>query len=234
MAASASITANEVQEYERILKISDEIFAGSHPRLKVPQQFVRKPAARHGEAGSSAQQLVKNRPLGSGNALFQVGTRSPNTQAPGSGSAPSTTSAIPTPPSTRLASKPFSEIDPIFLTKSDDLVRAEIQLQRQRLERTLRDKLEQKKQESKQKPALSDTRPEFNVSEVFQKAQQMVAPVSLSEPSEANGDSFDENSFYSSRAPDSLRWRSTEILPQLAPARPVGRLYTCPRRDLRR
>lgn len=220
MAASAPITPNEVQEYERILRISDEIFAGSHPRLKVPQQFVRKPAVRNMQAGSSAQQQVKNRPLASDNALLQVGTRSPNTQASGSGTAPSTASAIPTPPSARLASKVVSEIDPIFLTKSDDLVRAELQLQRQRLERILRDKLEQKK-ESKQKPALSDTRPEFNVSEVFQKALQMVAPVSLSEPSEANGDSFDENSFYSSRAPDSPDGGQQKLSP-VTPAQPVG------------
>jgi hypothetical protein len=34
-----------------------------------------------------------------------------------------------------------SEIDPIFLTKSDDLIRAELQLQRQRLERALRDQV---------------------------------------------------------------------------------------------
>ncbi|KAJ5125603.1 hypothetical protein N7448_004923 [Penicillium atrosanguineum] len=224
MAASAPITANEVQEYERILRISDEIFAGSHPRLKVPQQFVRKPATRNGQAGLFAQQHVKNKPLAqkaSENALLQVGTRSPNTtQGPRSGTALSTASAISTPPSTRLTSKTVSEIDPIFLTKSDDLVRAELQLQRQRLERTLRDKLEQKK-ESKQKPALSDTRPEFDVSEVFQKALQMVAPVSLSEPSEANGDSFDENSFYSSRAPDSPDGGQQKLSP-VAPAQPVG------------
>ncbi|KAJ6126944.1 hypothetical protein N7523_002556 [Penicillium sp. IBT 18751x] len=220
MAASAPITVNEVQEYERILRISDEIFAGSHPRLKVPQQFVRKPAVHNSRGGSSAQQQVKNRSLVSENTLLQVGTRSPKAQASGAGTAPSTASAIPTPPSTRLASKAVSEIDPIFLTKSDDLVRAELQLQRQRLERILRDKLEQKK-ENKQKPALSDTRPEFNVSEVFQKALQMVAPVSLSEPSEANGDSLDENSLYSSRAPDSPDGGQQRFSP-VAPARPVG------------
>jgi len=218
MAASAPITASEVQEYERILKISDEIFAGSHPRLKVPQQFVRKPGARNGPTGSSTQQAVKSKPLGSENP---TGPISPKNQAPRPGNVPSTVSANPTPPSARLASKPVSEIDPIFLTKSDDLVRAELQLQRQRLERVLRDKVEQKKQETKQKPALQDTRPDFNVTEVFQRALEVVPPVSLSEPSETNGDSFDENSFYSSRAPDSPDGDQRKPSP-VEPAQPVG------------
>lgn len=227
MAAAAPITASEVQEYERILKISDEIFAGSHPRLKVPQQFVRKPGARNGQTGPSTQQAAKNKALVSENAPLLGTARSPNTQAPGPENVPSTASANPTLPSARLASKPVSEINPIFLTKSDDLVRAELQLQRQRLERMLRDKLEQKKQESKQKPALQDTRPEFNVSEVFQRALQVVAPVSMSEPSEANGDSFDDNSFYSSRAPDSPDGGQRKASP-VAPGQAVGLSTSAP------
>lgn len=98
-----------------------------------------------------------------------------------------------------------SEINPILLTKSDDLVRAELGLQRQRLERTLRDQLELRKQESKQKPSAQDTKPDFDVSEVLKQAQEIVRPVSLTDPSETAGqnDSFDDNSYYSSKAPDS-------------------------------
>lgn len=226
MAASAPITADEVQEYERILKISDEIFTGSHPRLKVPQHFVRKPGARNGQNGPSTQQVAKTKPsapVAENVSVLEAARSSNHIQAPVSGNVPSTTTANAPPRSTRVASKPISEIDPIFLTKSDDLVRAEIQLQRQRVERTLRDQLEQKKQENKQKPAIQDTKPEFNVSDVLHRALQVVRPVSLSDPSEANGDSFDDNSFYSSRAPDSPPPVEGQRKPSPAgPAKPAG------------
>ncbi|KAJ5387501.1 hypothetical protein N7509_010042 [Penicillium cosmopolitanum] len=205
MAATAAITADEVQEYERILKISDDIFAGSHPRLRVPQQFVRKPTARNVQNGTASTQVAKTKPsnaLTEHVAFLETSSESPRRsqgqgQGPVAGNLPST--------ATRIAPKPASEIDPIFLTKSDDLVRAELQLQRQRLERTLRDQTDQLKYEVKNKLAAQDTKPGFNVSQLLERALQIANPVSMGEPSETNGpsDSFDENSFYSSRAPDS-------------------------------
>src|ERR1700744_4866816 len=124
MTSSAPVAADEVQEYERILKISDDIFWGLHPRLKVPQQFVRKPTTRNGQPAPVAQtQPAKPKP-----------SKTPASQPP----------ATATPPPARVAPKAASEINPIFLTKSDDLVRAELQLQRQRVERALRDQVEQK------------------------------------------------------------------------------------------
>ncbi|PWY74463.1 hypothetical protein BO70DRAFT_364441 [Aspergillus heteromorphus CBS 117.55] len=197
--------SEEVQEYEKILRISDDIFSGTHPRLKVPQQFVRKPAARPPTAAASTPAQVKT--------ADQLKT-SPKTQPPPAPSAPKsatwqapTTGSVPssaTGPS-RMVPKPASEIDPIFLTKSDDLVRAELQLQRQRVERVLREQLEQKRQESRQKASLQDAKPDFDVSDVLVKAFEMVNPSPSAEvPAPGEGsDSFDENSFYSSRAPDS-------------------------------
>ncbi|KAJ5905720.1 uncharacterized protein N7473_002636 [Penicillium subrubescens] len=207
--ATAPISADELKEYERILKISDEIFAGSHPRLKVPQQFVRKPVARNSQHGHPAQQVAKSKHFGvpAGNVPVSNTAQRPQTSQapPAAGNAPTTSVLNAAAPPFRMAPKPTSEIDPIFLTKSDDLVRAEIQLQRQRVERTLRDQIEQKKLDSKLKPAIQDTKPDFDVSDVLDRALEIVRPVSLSDPSEVNGpnDSFDENSFYSSRAPDS-------------------------------
>lgn len=200
-AATATITADEVHEFERILKISDQIFAGSHPRLRVPQQFVRKPTARNGQNSSASIPALKNKPsstLTENNTPNETPVQSPHrSQGPAAGDQSYA--------ATRIAPKPTSEIDPIFLTKSDDLVRAELQLQRQRLERTLRDQAEQQKHELKHKLAAQDTKPDFNVSQVLTCALQIARPISMTEPSEANGpsDSFDENSFYSSRAPDS-------------------------------
>lgn len=189
----------EVKEYQKILKISDEVFSGTHPRLKVPQQFVRKPAYRDTlNPSPSKTQVPKTSPYG------KEPERHLESIAKGKQSARISPSAKT--PSAPTAPKPPSGIDPIFLTKSEELVRAELQLQRGRVERTLREQIDQRRQESKQKVALQDARPEFDVSEVLNRALELVRPSPSSEthgPAKAPSDSFDENSFYSSRAPDS-------------------------------
>ncbi|KAJ5129775.1 uncharacterized protein N7515_005814 [Penicillium bovifimosum] len=208
MAISVPTLDDEVREYEKILTISDQIFSGNHPRLSVPQHLVRKsgqtaqnvPLRTHLPKNPLSKEVVDSAPVALKN------TRQPYI-SPQSASARNTLSAAPQP--ARVASKPTSEIDPIFLTKSDDLIRAELQLQRQRLERALRDQADLRKQEAKQRPAVQDTKPDFDVSEVFKQALEVVKPVSISDVSEASGpgaaasESFDENSVYSSRAPDS-------------------------------
>lgn len=196
----------ELREYEKILKISDDIFSGTHPRLKVPQQFVRKPAARDPPTSHAPkEQTSKYAPL----AHPPPPERYLQTVARGKEPANFSPSAMePSGASTmsRVAPKTPSEIDPIFLTKSEELVRAELQLQRGRVERALREQLEHRRQESKQKVALQDAKPDFNVSDVLARAFELVRP---SPPSETHGlakvpsDSFDDNSLYSSRAPDS-------------------------------
>lgn len=223
IAASRPLTADELREYGRILKISDEIFSGSHPRLKVPQQFVRKPGARSSQNASPSQRafdIKPSKPATENAAPKTAPSRNKQAQVPRD--APPLAPAKTAPSSARVVSKPASEIDPIFLTKSDDLVRAEIQLQRQRLERTIRDQFEQKKLDSKNRPAIQDTRPDFDVSDILDKALQVVKPVSLSESSEANADSFDDNSFYSSRAPDSPP--PAESLRKVSPVAPAQSL----------
>ncbi|KAF7593712.1 hypothetical protein BBP40_011004 [Aspergillus hancockii] len=193
----------EIHEYEKILKISDEIFTGAHPRLKVSQQFVRKPAPRNPPASAQAQVKPNERP---GSSAWNAAQPVPTPTKPASALSTHVDdgSSGASGPS-RIVPKHTSEIDPIFLTKSDDLVRAELQLQRQRVERTLREQLEQKRQESRQKASVQDTKPDFDVSDVLNKAFEMVKPSpSVDGPGAgAPSDSFDENSFYSSRAPDS-------------------------------
>ncbi|RAL13771.1 uncharacterized protein BO97DRAFT_404574 [Aspergillus homomorphus CBS 101889] len=198
-------TGQEVQEYEKILRISDDIFSGTHPRLKVPQQFVRKTASRNPPASSTPSQVKtgeQHRASPKNQAPTAPSTaKSAHTQSGGVGSSSSGAATG----ASRIIPNPTSEIDPIFLTKSDDLVRAELQLQRQRVERALREQLDQRRQETRQKAALQDAKPDFDVSDVLVKAFEMVKP-SPSADGRGNGepgDSFDENSFYSSRAPDS-------------------------------
>ncbi|KAJ5383985.1 hypothetical protein N7517_001896 [Penicillium concentricum] len=207
MAISAPTPDDEVREYEKILAINDQVFSGTHPRLNVPQHLVRK-SGRNVQNVPLRTHLPKNPPpkAVSANAPVAAAAKQPYNSSQNA----LARNALPAAPQpARVASKPTSEIDPIFLTKSDDLIRAELQLQRQRLERALRDQVELKKQETKQRPAVQDTKPDFDVSEVFKQALEAVKPVSLSDVSEASGsggaasDSFDDNSFYSSRAPDS-------------------------------
>ncbi|KAJ5225951.1 hypothetical protein N7468_007176 [Penicillium chermesinum] len=190
MAHSAPRSPNEVQEYERILKIRDEILSGIHPRLKVPEHVLRKPGTRLGQ-NESCSGHPPSRPLQSPITLGLLAIHPSLLHMP--------------PPTIRTAAKPASEINPILLTKSDDLVRAELGLQRQRMERSIREQLELQKRELKQKPLAQDTKPDFDVSEVLHKGLEIVKPVSLSDPTEITeqNDSFDDNSYYSSKAPDS-------------------------------
>ncbi|KAL4941305.1 hypothetical protein BDV06DRAFT_212780 [Aspergillus oleicola] len=192
--------ADEIQEYEKILKISEDIFSGTHPRLKVPQQFVRKVASRNPTASAPLQNKTDKNASSSREARAQHVAPIAKPTSSHSTDAPSGSTTAP-----RINPKPASEIDPIFLEKSEDLVRAELQLQRQRVEREIREQVELKRQETKQKVSIQDATPDFDVSEVLSRAFELVKP---SPPPEAlapaaPSDSFDENSFYSSRAPDS-------------------------------
>ncbi|KAF7172275.1 hypothetical protein CNMCM5623_004463 [Aspergillus felis] len=209
---SASLSESEqVKEYEKILKISDDIFTGAHPRLKVPQQFVRKTASRNAPNPPTPTRQAQVKTAG-GQIPFQGNPSQSKPAAAGVASAQTlknnaSSGVTSAPQPTRIVPKPTSEIDPIFLTKSDDLVRAELQLQRQRVERALREQLEQKKQESRQRAAMQDAKPDFDVADVLNKAFELVPPspsIDVPGPNgmEAPSDSYDE-SFDSSRAPDS-------------------------------
>ena len=98
-----------------------------------------------------------------------------------------------------------SGIDPIFLTKSNVLVRAEINQKRQRLERALE---EQVSRLQRHKAADHDALPDFDVTEVLKKAQELVKPFKMLNSSHtdrnaSSSDSFDENTFYSSQIDES-------------------------------
>lgn len=224
-APGALSPVDEVKEYEKILRISDEIFAGTHPRLKVPPQFVRKGPPRTLQTPTTTT-TASAEPAGTPQAKsVSSAPQATSAAATSSSTAPSAGA------STRVAPKPTSEIDPIFLTKSDDLIRAEIQLQRQRVERVLREQLEQRKLETRQKASAQEARPDFDVTDVLNKALEIVKPLPPSDVHGANGttapsDPFDENSFYSSRAPDSPQHEpgSSESERQGPPQDPEGAL----------
>ncbi|KAK2758200.1 hypothetical protein FQN54_004044 [Arachnomyces sp. PD_36] len=204
----------EVREYEKILNIHDQIFSGNHPRLKVPPHVVRKVTPRSVQASpvSGSQGASEPSAIPKSNPQWVSQSNAPwkNTSSSSINDSP-TVGSVPMPshtPASRISAKTASEIDPIFLTKSDDLVRAETQLQRQRVERTLRDQVEQRKIEARHLALTQDAKPDFDVSNVLEKALEIAKPVEPLDVQRANrnttaSDSFDENSFYSSRAPDS-------------------------------
>ncbi|KAL8737292.1 MAG: hypothetical protein Q9181_001816 [Wetmoreana brouardii] len=189
----------ELAQCEKIIEIRDQVFAGTHPRLKLLTPISSIKHSQPPPAPHKADRIKQPAPV---------------SQYP-----PATIgeSHHPLPPSnvqSRVSSNTapvaasLSGIDPIFLTKSDVLLRAEIQQKRQRIERVLADQVKDKQATSRQRAFEQDDLPDFNVTEVLRKAQELVKPVKFTEIVGANGntsasDSFDENTFYSSQMNDS-------------------------------
>ncbi|KAH6717215.1 hypothetical protein BKA61DRAFT_319974 [Leptodontidium sp. MPI-SDFR-AT-0119] len=197
LANGGSLTAEELREileYERIVQFRDNVLAGTHPRIKIPPHLAGKQIAR----GISSPNSTTPRPN-----LSTPATRT----TPGSRTEDSTSFFNRSPINPRLTGGAHihmsskSEINPILLEKSDDLIKAEIQLQRQRLERGLRDQIEQQRIAAKALLQTSESLPNFDLSEVLSKALAIVHPSTAPEvePSAAASDSFDENTFYSSQ-----------------------------------
>jgi len=197
LANGVSLTAEELREileYERIVQFRDAVLAGTHPRITIPPHLAGKQISR----GISSPNSTTPRP----------NQTTPATRTtPGSRADDSTSFFNRSPTNLRatggahipMSSK--SEINPILLEKSDDLIKAEIQLQRQRLERGLREQIEQQRITAKALLQTSESLPNFDLSEVLSKALEIVHPTTVpeAEPSAAASDSFDENTFYSSQ-----------------------------------
>ncbi|KAK5045658.1 hypothetical protein LTR84_009027 [Exophiala bonariae] len=192
---------NEALEYEKILKLRDEVFAGNHPRLTVPAHAVQHPSAQS-QSQSSSQSYLNIPPTYPPSASQ---THSANLQSKREEEATRSQKQLNGgfTTSTQPASN-VSEFDPVLLTKSDDLVRAETQLKRQRLEKALKDQFEQKRLDARKKPAPAEAKPDFDLQAMLTKASDIVKPSSAKDDADAS-DSLDENSFYSSRAPDSVQ-----------------------------
>ncbi|KIX97357.1 uncharacterized protein Z520_06809 [Fonsecaea multimorphosa CBS 102226] len=191
---------NEALEYEKILRIRDEVFSGSHPRLTVPAHAIRVPAS---QTPSTLSQTQLNVP-----PPFPPSASPNHLGAATQGKREDETTPAQTKPngvSVATANQPtsnVSEFDPVLLTKSDDLVRAEIQLKRQRLERALREQFEHRKADARKKPAPAEAKPDFDLPAIFARVTGAVKSPSSKEDVDAT-DSFDEDAYYSSKAPDS-------------------------------
>ncbi|KAI1196203.1 hypothetical protein F5X97DRAFT_306155 [Nemania serpens] len=218
-AASAVLTGSErveVREYERIIQFRDTVVSGKHPRIRVPaSSSVVKNASATQPPPSNAPGRVAPSSTGfpidndsangrsMGNMLsFKANSQQPAVTVPPSGSAP----FIPGVSRPLGPGKP--EINPVLLQKSDGLVKAEIQIQRQRLEKVLKDQVEERKTSIRGNLQSSEQLPELDISDILAKALTLVQatappatsvlPSPTANASDAS-DSFDENTFYSSQ-----------------------------------
>jgi hypothetical protein len=195
----------EVDFLKQILQIRDEVFASKHPRIHLPPKVIEQVAPR------PPQTTPPSRPSNNGIAtgLTAVQSLPPRPD----GSYQQTSQASEFAPPAQPIQRPFSAksassgIDPVLLTKSDHLIRAELQLKRQQIERILKDQFDKKGRGNDNE----EREAHFNVEECLMQAHLRVPPVSGLRSTTNNSDgaeSFDENSYYSSKA-DS--WSSEDV-----------------------
>ncbi|KAL9615415.1 MAG: hypothetical protein Q9167_000093 [Letrouitia subvulpina] len=191
-------------QYQKIIKLRNDVFAHNHPRLRLLSQNERLP--------NEPTQLLHTpgAPRGTSQHAFRNQTEPSQVRDSNTGTTKSNTSPFKLPKVTHLDPTKLSSsaIDPVLLTKSEVLVKAELQQKRQRLERTLEEQLKDKKNSSKPRSFDQDAWPDFDVDEVLRKAQELVKPLKPAESNNTNrifssSDSFDENTFYSSQMNDS-------------------------------
>lgn len=188
----------EAEFLQNILQIRDQVFASKHPRIHLPPKVIEQVAPRLPQSTPSIKSsTVNGTPNGSTSQLFPA--------RPGSSLQQPTP---PLPPTQRpYSSTSSSGIDPVLLTKSDHLIKAELQLKRQQIERQLKDQFDKKGRgnDAEEREAL------INVEECLNQAHLRVPPICGLRSTANNSDgaeSFDENSYYSSKANS---WSSDEV-----------------------
>ncbi|KAK4156207.1 hypothetical protein C8A00DRAFT_12798 [Chaetomidium leptoderma] len=212
MASPTPDELRDIREYGRLLRFRDEVVGGSHPRIK-PAHLPGKPAQSQKSTASTisavpaaptqpraAKRAANNRrpvidPLLSRQANKQRAQVNMASSVPGLGTLPSVSD------SAKLSEPGKPEINPVLLEKSDDLIKAEIQLQRQRLESGLKKQLEQRRTINKASEQLA----ELDVADIMAKAMSLVhatPPVQITDDAAANvsaSNDSDDDTFYSSR-----------------------------------
>lgn len=193
---------------ERLLQIRDEVFASKHPRIRLPPTVLEQVAPR-----PTQQPTPRPTTNGTPNGNQHLQSFPSLAENPLQGyQAPAEYSTLANASRPFSAPKPASSgIDPVLLTKSDHLIRAELQLKRQQIERTLKDQIDKR---NRANDALAEDRDaRFDVEEFLGQAHELVKPVSGLQLAANNSDgseSFDENSYYSSKANS---WSSEEVDP---------------------
>ncbi|KAL1868963.1 hypothetical protein VTK73DRAFT_3424 [Phialemonium thermophilum] len=185
---------HQIRECERLVRFRDAVLSGSHPRIK-PPHLVTKSA---GSPANSSTAPTGPAVPGEGNATnkkSQVEDLLRSDQANDQ------------PAGGRSFASGNLEIDPVLLEKSRDLIRAEIQLKRARIERVLKEQVEQRRAPTKASLQATEPLADFDLADVLSKALALVQSTSATAAQSADdtvanassSDSFDDNTFYSSQ-----------------------------------
>ncbi|KAK3318373.1 hypothetical protein B0H66DRAFT_235213 [Apodospora peruviana] len=226
---------HELRQYENLLRFHDEVVGGLHPRIK-PSHLHGKPTAGSGSNAGSGVPLPSAASTAAAAPITSVASKSKKAKAAtktlANGSRPvvdnfqSHQSNLQLPPvnsypalpglgtlsgSSSDRSRSFApgkvEINPVLLEKSDDLIKAEIQLHRQRVERALKEQVEQRRalQKASVQAAAWEQLTDFDVADVLERALAVVQATDAQPTDDtaanasASSDSFDDNTFYSSQ-----------------------------------
>ncbi|KAI0020574.1 hypothetical protein F4780DRAFT_741998 [Xylariomycetidae sp. FL0641] len=261
---SASLTASdlkEIAEYRKIIDFRDTVVSGKHPRIKVPQSTLGKgkatsrpstftsadATARVAPSPTAAHVQNNIKPASNGYQMGNMQSFKANSERPavpvapnGPGSGLSSATFIPGMSSNFAAGAGQTKINPVLLEKSDGLIKAEFQLQRQRVEKLLKEQLDQQRAAAKNASHPSDQIPDFDIADILAKARTLVqatapppnaapaADASLPANQSDASDSFDENTFYSSQhdtpefQPSPARSRGPQDDVQMQDASPVA------------
>jgi hypothetical protein len=197
----------EIDFLKQILQIRDDVFASKHPRIHLPPKVIEQVAPRPAQTTPPSRPSANGTAAGAGAGASQLFPPRPDSSLQQTVQTPEfvhPAQPIQRPYSAKSAS---SGIDPVLLTKSDHLIRAELQLKRQQIERLLKDQFDKKGRGNDNE----EREAHFNVEECLMQAHLRVPHVSGLQSTTNNSDgaeSFDENSYYSSKA-DS--WSSEDV-----------------------
>ena len=211
-------TQRQADFIERILALQKEVFAGKHPRIRLPPDVIAQNAHLQ-TATSQAPPPPPSPPPTNGfaNGFHPSDTvPRPDATVPKMNDTPylnsSTGAGSPAAPfhfsdgnsASGPRPSPAARIDPILLQKSEVTLKAEQQLKRQRLERALKEQYDLRKQTAwSEKDGTSDVPAPFSISDTLDKALQLVKHVSglnsAADRSSSGSSAMHTNSYYSSQ-----------------------------------
>ena len=201
--------AEDAELYDQLLRLRDAVIAGKHATVKLPASAIAQLKASLIVPDSQAHGVVQSQP----SAAINGPAFTTNQAQPDQSSSFPTFTGLPGLQASSnpllngsahvygANSTPAAGLDPIFLEKSDSLVRAEGQLKRQRLERDLQSQVDQRKHASRDKDPGADAPSPIDIDLVLITALERVKPISglKATAKSAASSSFDENDYYSSQ-----------------------------------
>ncbi|KOS17868.1 hypothetical protein ESCO_003050 [Escovopsis weberi] len=134
----------EIEQYEKIVQLRDMVLSGKHPTIKLPPGLKAIADSLPARVKTASVADVRSAVSKDQQAVPENLAKVVEVDAP-----PAAEKPVASQVACRSAQRPLTsgrtEINPILLEKSDELIRAEFQLQRQRLERSLREELEERR-----------------------------------------------------------------------------------------